>query len=160
MLDRAMAAATACSRTVIVAGAHPIDRIDAEIVPNDQWQRGIGTSIRAGIRAVSDCDGVLLMTCDQPLVRREDIRRLIDARAEIAAAEYSDTLGIPAFFARSQFQTLLALADDEGAKKIILAHESLVAKVPMPHAAIDVDTPEDLAKFSSEWTTSDLATQG
>jgi len=161
LLDRALAAARgAFSRVIVVTGAHIIQRDDVEIAPNEQWERGIGTSIRAGVQAVNDCDAVVLMTCDQPLVRPDDIRRLIETHAEIAAAEYSGTFGVPAFFAQSQFANLLALGDNEGAKKIIFANENIVAKIPMPHAAIDIDTPEDLAKFTSEWTTSDSAKQG
>jgi CTP:molybdopterin cytidylyltransferase MocA len=160
LLDRTIKAARgACSRVVLVTGAHRIERDDLEIAPNEQWQRGIGTSIRAGVRTVVDCDAVVLMTCDQPLVTQEHIQRLIDSGAEIAAADYSGTLGVPAFFARSQFANLLTLGDNEGAKKIIFANKSIVAKIPMPQAAIDIDTPRDFAKFSSEWTTSDSARQ-
>ncbi|MFL6531086.1 MAG: NTP transferase domain-containing protein [Chthoniobacterales bacterium] len=161
LLERAIkAAGDASSRVVVVVGAQRSDRNDVDIVVNGRWQQGLGTSIRAGVAQAQDCDAVILMTCDQPLVTATHLRALIDARSEIAAAEYSGTLGIPAFFARSQFENLLALRDDEGAKKIIFANESIVAKVPMPEAAIDIDTPEQLAKFRSEWSTSDSATQG
>lgn len=159
LLDRAIKAArSACSPVVVVTGAERIDRED--VVVNEQWQRGIGTSIRVGVAHVADCDAVILMTCDQPLVTPTHLRALIDAKSEIAAAQYSGTLGIPAFFGRRHFAELLALRDDEGAKKLILRNEVVVAKVPMPEAAIDIDTPEQLAKFRSEWSTSDSAIQG
>ncbi|MFL6531325.1 MAG: NTP transferase domain-containing protein [Chthoniobacterales bacterium] len=156
LLDRAITAARdACSRVVVVIRPPQNDRPDLDIVVNEEWKRGLGSSIRAGVAHVRDCDAVILMTCDQPLVTATHLRALINAKSEIAAAEYSGTLGIPAFFAQAHFHKLLARGDDEGAKKIIFANESIVGKVPIPEGAIDIDTPEQLAKFRSEWSTSD-----
>lgn len=171
LLERAIDAAqeAGCSPVVVVAGAHPLAGCDREfkIVPNEQWQRGLGTSIRAGVAAVlrmerdalspprdhggsrsiarGEIDAIILMTCDQPLVSAASLRTLIDSESEMAAAEYSGTLGVPALFTAAHFGKLLALADDAGAKKIILAQGAKVAKVPMPEAAIDIDTPAQLA---------------
>ncbi len=87
------------------------------------------------------------MTCDQPLISPESLQRLIATRSELAAAGYADTVGIPALFARSFFDELLTLADDEGAKKILISHAETLVKVAMPEAATDIDTPADLAKL-------------
>ncbi|MDQ6860092.1 MAG: nucleotidyltransferase family protein [Verrucomicrobiota bacterium] len=148
LLARAIKAArgAGCAPICVVTGAQTVSVVDVRIVPNEQWARGIGTSIRAGVQQLpEECEAAILTTCDQPLVTAESLRRLIKVNARIAAAEYSGTVGIPAFFARSEFASLLALADDEGAKKLILAPHA--ARVPMPEAAADVDTPADLAQL-------------
>ncbi|MDQ6622084.1 MAG: NTP transferase domain-containing protein, partial [Verrucomicrobiota bacterium] len=96
-------------------------------------------------------DAILLMTCDQPLVRPVHLQRLIDIAADseqsICAAEYAGTVGVPALFKRAHFAALLALEDNGGAKKILLAQLPAIAKVPMPEAATDIDTPAQLANF-------------
>jgi molybdenum cofactor cytidylyltransferase len=84
------ASAAGCARIAVVVGATR-DRIAAElrgtaaeIVDNDEWQRGLGTSIRRGVEylvsAQPDLEAVMLLVCDQPFVDRAIIHALIDER--------------------------------------------------------------------------------
>ena len=45
---------------------------------NDDWEEGLASSIRAGVKAVQaeapTAEGLLLMTCDQPRVTAEHLR--------------------------------------------------------------------------------------
>lgn len=160
LLEHAVSAArgAGCSPIVVVAGAHVNLRVGesgVEFVQNDSWERGLGTTIRKAIDHVlqrhPEAEAVLLMTCDQPLVRAESLRRLVEAQEAsdkgIIAAEYADTSGVPALFLRTHFQGLLALADEDGAKKYILSHATDVGRVPLPEAAEDIDTPAQLARL-------------
>lgn len=52
---------------------------------------------------------------------------------------------MPAIFPRSQFPALMALRGDRGAQTLLRSPKSHVSAVPMPSAAMDIDTPEDLA---------------
>ena len=78
--------ASACSPVVIVLGEQD-DLIDAQlsglpvrIVRNEQWQAGMGGSIRRGITAIaSECAAAVVMLCDQPAVTTGVIDRLVDA---------------------------------------------------------------------------------
>jgi molybdenum cofactor cytidylyltransferase len=63
----------------------------------------------------------------------------------LAASVYSGQLGVPAIFPRWCFTELLQLRGDQGAKAIINRHASRLVHVPMPNAALDLDTPEDIA---------------
>jgi molybdenum cofactor cytidylyltransferase len=65
----------------------------------------------------------------------------------IVASSYSGTLGIPAFFDRSCFETLLALPDNSGAKALITARPDDVAAVLFEAGAIDIDTPADFEQL-------------
>jgi len=154
LVRRATRVATAICRPVIVVVGREEKPIVAElrdlevkIVPNDDWEKGIGTSLRRGIAALPGCDGVVLLSCDQPFVDQTVIRRLIDAHQEtarpIVASAYANTLGVPAFFASSFLEKIRALPDREGAKSIITAHPSQVATIKFPLGAIDIDTAAD-----------------
>ncbi len=119
---------------------------------NPRWREGMGRSLAAGIRAVgADARAVLVCLGDQPGVEAEDLRalaRVWRARPRcVVAARYGGAPGVPAIFPRSWFRRLGRLSGDRGARAM-LASASEVASVPMPRAAFDLDSPEDLARLS------------
>jgi len=88
LLRRIVDAATAarCAPVTVVIGAER-DRIAQELtetkellVENENWKRGIGSSIREGLRATvsayPNTEAVILLACDQPLVDAETIGAL------------------------------------------------------------------------------------
>jgi molybdenum cofactor cytidylyltransferase len=125
------------------------------MVQNQQWSRGIGSSIRCGIEALTNSspavEATVLLVCDQPAVDARVIQRLIALRETsgktIVASTYSDTLGVPALFTRSVFQELLSLDDKAGAKSIALRNRERVASLSFPEGEIDIDTWEDWEKL-------------
>ena len=134
------------------------ERIRAELsdiavsfVENARWAEGIGTSIAAGVAAVSHWDGIVILACDQPHVSAATINQLIakhEASGQpIVAASYSETLGVPAFFAREYFSELQQLAPDEGAKRLLLQHCDSIATLEFNEGAVDLDTPGDYERF-------------
>lgn len=142
--------------TVVVGDAR--DRIETElretaavIVENPEWQRGLGTSIRCGLRWLlsshPELDAVVLLACDQPFVDASVITSLIAQRKNsgkpIVACSYANTLGVPALFDRGCFEPLLALADDSGAKALIESRPADVAQIEFEKGAIDIDTRAD-----------------
>ena len=127
------------------------------VVQNSNWQRGMGSSIAAGVRQLraeaTDVAGVAILLADQPLVIA---RHLVDMRTElyaagalVVAAEYSGTVGVPALFRRELFSALQALSPDAGAKQLFRQPDLNIARFPLPQAAIDIDTPEDLADLQA-----------
>lgn len=141
------AGAAHCGPVFVVVGAVREIATSATVVENPAWAEGMASSIRAGISALpSAISGAVLMTCDQPLVTAELLKTLCGA-GPLAAAEYNHTIGVPAFFSRDYFPELLALQGGEGAKRILLAHETAVARIPFPDAAIDIDTVADAERL-------------
>jgi molybdenum cofactor cytidylyltransferase len=119
------------------------------IVVNRQWREGLGSSIRAGVAQLPpSCSGVLLLLADQAAVTGDDLRRLVGTWRKqpqyIAAALYDGISGVPAVFPRSAFGQLGELRGDAGARALLRRNAARVVRVPMPSAAIDIDTPEDL----------------
>ena len=129
-----------------------IARQRVTIVRNQEWNKGIGVSIRLGVTAIQEgMDGILLSVCDQPLVTTPLLNSLIERFREspsnIVASQYSDTLGVPALFPRKSFPDLTSLQDDSGAKSIILRNPSSTIPVPFPEGSIDIDELSDLKKL-------------
>jgi len=119
------------------------------IVVNHEWREGLASSIRAGVaRLPPGCTGVMLLLADQAAVTADDLKRLAGSWRKqpqyIAAALYAGTIGAPAIFPRTVFGELAALRGDAGARPILRRNADRVVRVPMPSAALDVDTPEDL----------------
>lgn len=146
-----------CSPVIVVLGAEmdgstkALDGLAAEIVVNNDWANGMGSSIAHGMRAVeshwSKPDALLLSLCDQPHVNAAHIRKFIDTftttRSDVIAAYYNDVAGVPALFSSSLFLSLSSLKGDKGAREIIRNFPDAVT-IPLPVAAIDVDTVSDL----------------
>ncbi|MFZ0007066.1 MAG: nucleotidyltransferase family protein [Steroidobacteraceae bacterium] len=124
------------------------------LVINREWREGLASSIRAGIAALpAACTGALLLLADQPAVTAHDLRRLAGTWRKqpqyMAAALYAGTVGVPAIFPRTVFPELAALRGDAGARAVLRRGSDTLMRVPMPSAALDVDTPEDLLTIES-----------
>lgn len=145
---------TGCDPVTLVLGAArekiapTLQDLDLTILPNESWERGLGTSIRLGVAALRECDAILLLVCDQPLVDAALLRQLIARQEEtgqpMIASGYAGTQGVPALFTQACYERLLALNDESGAKALFFTHPGEVASVPFEGGALDIDTPADL----------------
>lgn len=144
-------------RVAVVVGAHAPEIIDVisdlsvDVVRNDAWETGMGSSLVAGLRHIlnsgSNPEYVAILLADQPLVRAAHLaamRRLAEqSQSPIIAARYGGTVGVPAFFHRTLFPELEALAPTAGARHLLKLPGQKVAVFDLPEAAVDIDTPED-----------------
>lgn len=132
-----------------------IEGTQAQVIFNEQWQNGMGSSLKVGLSFLigqyPNLKAVLIMVCDQPLLTTTHLKRLgttfRETHHDIVASYYANTTGAPALFSRNMFSELLNLSDQEGAKKIINRFASQVKTVPFEDGAIDIDTPEDYQRF-------------
>jgi molybdenum cofactor cytidylyltransferase len=156
-----IAVEAACGRVVVVLGAaaaqlrFELVDLDVRMVENGEAAQGLSTSVRAGLDALSDAaepDAVLFMTCDQPLLTPEILRKIVAAfvatRPPAVACEYAGTVGVPALFDRALFGELRALDGDQGAKAVLLRHLERISRIPFEPGSLDIDTPEDVGKLS------------
>jgi CTP:molybdopterin cytidylyltransferase MocA len=146
----------------VVVGAHArelthlLSHTAASVVVNRHWEEGLASSLRAGVGALpGTCDAVLVLLGDQVMVTTDDLKRLSSAwqtsRESVAAATYERHVGVPAIFPRYCFADLAALRGDHGARAIIERNRDRLVRVPMPNAAIDLDTPEQLAALTQRF---------
>jgi molybdenum cofactor cytidylyltransferase len=164
------AVAVAGNAVTVVLGAHAGDitylfqRSPVSYVVNRDWEEGMSSSIRAGIQSLPPaCESVMILLGDQVAVTADDLRRLIsaaqaDERAIVAGA-YAQTVGVPAIFPAAYFSELTQLRGARGARVLLKRHRDRVVRVPMPSAAIDLDTPEQLRalthRFDADGPTAD-----
>jgi molybdenum cofactor cytidylyltransferase len=139
---------------VVVLGAHStlitgeITENNVHVAQNQDWEEGIASSIRCGIRALGEIspasDAAILMVCDQPHITSSLLNDLVDAQRKtgkpIVAAYYSGIAATPALFHKIFFPELLLLKGDKGAGKILRQQIDQVATVSFPLGAIDIDT--------------------
>jgi molybdenum cofactor cytidylyltransferase len=155
-------ALTAGLKTVVVLGAKwekikpVIENLPVETVLNKNWKKGISYSIATGLEKLLEINrnlsAVIILLVDQPFISPETIFKLIKTQKEtgkkIVAAEYEDTVGVPALFDQGVFGELLNLNETGGAKSIIKKYlPKDVAKISVPEARFDIDTEEDYRKI-------------
>ncbi len=139
----------------VVLGAHAAElapllrHSPASVAFNRDWRDGMASSLRTGLKSVgATSDAALILLADQPSIGVEDLRRLVATwrrqPTAIVAAQYDGVTGVPAIFPRWCFEKLARLSGDQGARQFLRQHAAEVRRVPMPGAAIDIDTPEDL----------------
>ena len=59
-------------------------------------------------------------------------------------SEYNDTIGPPAIFSKSTFESLAVLSGDEGARPIVKSGRYNIATMGEQIENPDIDKPEDL----------------
>lgn len=152
------ALSSGCTEVVVVLG-HEAEKV-REVLPtgvkpvlNPEWEAGISTSIRRGIREVSEeSDAAVIMVADQPLtppvVPAMLASLVLHGGYLLACASVGGSPRNPAAFHRRLFSELLELSGDEGARSVILRHLSAAALLEVPEEAlVDVDTPEELSRL-------------
>lgn len=145
-----------CSPLVVVLGAE-IERSTEELAElpinicvNDDWQIGMSSSIKAGLRDLLDIEpdirAVLITLCDQPNIAAEPLGVFLShfgqSKAPIIAARYGGTVGVPALFSSELFDALFQLEGDKGARELI-RHRDDIVTVNLETAAFDIDRPND-----------------
>ena len=114
-------------------------------VPNPDAAQGQSASVRLGLSALADLDGVMFCVCDQPWLRRGSVERLLaDFTVHprcICALSWRGVRGSPAVFPRDLFPALLALTGDRGGGGIIRENGDRLrlVEVSSPMELQDVD---------------------
>ncbi len=113
-------------------------------------EEGMGASLACAVRAAGAADGYVVALADMPFVRPSSIAAVRDALAAgaaLAAPYWHARRGHPVGISGRFRAELEALGGDEGARKILAAHERDLVKVPVgdPGVIRDIDRPADLA---------------
>ncbi len=145
---------------LVVLGAHQqliqpeVAQQDVTTVVNADWEKGIATSIHAGMRALAqvlpEAKAAMLLVCDQPKLNTAHLEALAAtwvgaAESSIVASRYGGIAGIPVIFPASQFGSLMSLSGDTGARFLLRSPSIPLLTVDWGEGVVDIDTPEDLA---------------
>lgn len=143
--------ASACAPVVVVTG-HEAERIeqaltgqDVEIVHNPEFETGMASSVRAGVRALAGrVDGALVALGDMPHVKGSTVASLIDAfdparGHEICLPVDKGRPGNPVLFGHRFFDALQRIEGDRGGKPILQQYPESVVEVEVDDAGIHLD---------------------
>ena len=110
-------------------------------------------SVRAGVRALGECAGILFCPGDQPFVSEASLRRMAEAffahPASPVRLAWKGEGRSPAIFPKRLFSALEGLSGDAGGGALLKARpDEAAATIPVEAAAeeelFDIDTAEDL----------------
>ena len=121
----------------------------ARVVRAERAAEGMGASLAAGVGAAGAADGWVVALADMPWIRRRTLAAVVAALAQgatIVAPRHQRVRGHPVGFAAALRDELTSLDGDEGARRVLAAHEAALVTVDVddPGVLRDVDVPADL----------------
>ncbi|MFJ5530507.1 NTP transferase domain-containing protein [Streptomyces sp. NPDC093261] len=150
--------AAGCGRVHVVLGAAAGDvrkRADLSgcaLVDNPDWEKGMGSSLRAGLGSLAGTDAraALVSLVDQPGIGPEAAARVLAAyedETSLVSAAYGGVRGHPVLFGSAHWAGIAASATgDRGARAYLKEHEDAIRLVECGDVArpYDIDTEDDL----------------
>ena len=164
---------------LVVTGAAQVNLDRIHTIFNEQWRTGMGSSLRAALRALTDAEdgegaqdgpaatlgvgvgvdvgAVVVALADQPLIGTDAVARLIAAYrggAGVAVASYDGKPRNPVLLAREHWPEVIAAATgDQGARAFLRARPELVTLVECGDTGSpdDIDTAADLDRVAARY---------
>jgi molybdenum cofactor cytidylyltransferase len=125
-----------------------------KVVVNQAYGEGMASSLREGLSALhSQVDAALIVLADQPFIRRETFRQIVDryrrSDAQIVIPTYKGFRGNPVLLDRSVFPEIMALDGDMGCRAIFGSHLEGIVKVEVEDIGIllDIDNKADYERL-------------
>jgi molybdenum cofactor cytidylyltransferase len=150
------ALASSLQQVVVVLGhqADALERLlkgrDVTVVVNTLYGNGQSSSLKAGLRAVSEeSEAILFILGDQPLITHSLIDRILAAYAvypsPVVLPFFEGRRGNPVLFSRETFPRLETLREDCGARPLIKEYAGHILQLPVddPSIHFDIDTEDD-----------------
>ncbi len=135
--------------------------LDVPSVDNPDYTDGLSTSLKLGFRVLQDTyDGILVCLGDMPFVTADTLNRLIEAfdpeeGRSIIVPTTEGKRGNPALLSAQFKDEVREISGDMGAKALISENETVTygVEIDSPSIFADIDTPEILAKITSQTKT-------
>ena len=148
---------------LIVVLGHEADRVQQALeglsyrpVLNPEYARGVNSSLRAGIQAVSEtaARAAVVVLADMPLVTTAMIETLIEkyrrSEAPLVISDYNGVNAPPMLYDRSLFGELAASEGQGCGKHVVKRHRHQAESASWPvEALMDLDAPEDYERVKA-----------
>lgn len=152
-----------CDAVTVVVGASSAEVSDllseagwtsevaVNVVVAEDWDTGMGASLRTGLRAALDTDAscALVTLVDLPDVGASVVRRVCGAAGgshdALARASYDGVPGHPVVIGRAHWNDVIGSAEgDKGARDYLAVNPPVLVECGDLATGRDVDRPEDL----------------
>jgi len=148
---------------VVVVIGHEADRtreaigaLQCTTVLNPDYEAGVNSSLRAGIRAVTETSAraAVVILADMPFVTSAMIQILIDeyrgSTAPLVVSDYEGVNAPPVLYDRSLFHELEVSEGQGCGKHVVKRHRNEARSVAWPATALaDLDLPEDVERVKA-----------
>ena len=145
--------------SLVVVLGHDADRVQDALeglpytpVFNRDYERGVSSSLRAGMHAVSGMpvQAAVVALADMPFVTAAMIKTLIakyrQGAAPLVVSDYAGVNAPPMLYDRTLFPELVAYGGEGCGKHVVKRHRHEAESAAWPQEALtDLDTPEDYA---------------
>lgn len=137
-----------CAALTVVLGAEadPSRRLvspGVDVVVAEDWEEGMGASLRAGLRSLPEADAVLIHLVDLPDVTAAVVARVVEAAdgpASLVRATYARRLGHPVLLGREHWAAAATEATgDRGARDYLSGHPVVLVECGDLATGRDVD---------------------
>jgi molybdenum cofactor cytidylyltransferase len=135
-----------------------IRKRDITIVYNPDYEKGMFSSVQAGIRQLNaGYEAFFTSPVDIPLVSPATIQRLMEAGEEnpgkIVYPVFEGKRGHPPLIPAALAPAILGWEKGGGLRAVLKSKESLALEIVVPDSFIlfDIDTPEDYAELRERW---------
>lgn len=139
---------------IVVTGAVDLSSHLGNVVTchNPDWSTGQRSSVLAALHHARShgFDAAVIGLADQPFITSDAWNAVASGRSPIVVATYDGHRGNPVKLDSSVWDLFenMDSGPDEGARSLILLHPELVLEVACKGASADIDTPEDLRKWT------------
>jgi CTP:molybdopterin cytidylyltransferase MocA len=141
---------------IVVTGAVPLELPPGVIeIPSARWAEGQATSLQAALAAAAEigADAVVVGLADQPFIPASAWRAVAGASHEpdhpIVVATYDGVRGPNPVRLDRAVWPLLPTEGDEGARSLLRTHPHWIREVQCVGSVADIDTVEDLDRWTS-----------
>ena len=147
------------SRRIVVTRTEEVARIckmrGIEVILHEY--SGRGDAVRLGMERLTDgtsgLDGCMFIPCDQPLLQKKSLVRMINKFSEesgkMIQLAYKENRGAPVLFSADYFQELMQLPPEKGGNYIMKKYPDQVDLVQAEYESelFDMDTREDYIRL-------------
>lgn len=125
-----------------------LEGLNVTLLYNDEYKKGMGSSLSFGIQHTLKFDNTMVMLCDQPFIPIEHYQSMKDLLLDnkIVATSCKNKAMVPAIFPNVYYSQLLQLNADKGARDLLKNEICLLVPIDV-QMNIDIDTNEDIKKF-------------